>query len=345
MKISQKNIETFINKPSGEIFAILVHGRDKGLIHERAETLSKGVTKDSDNPFCLRELSASNVFKNPGLLVDEALSKTLGGARGVVRLQLGSENISEALGLLLSYPKLENIVIVEAGHLAASSNVRRLMEKSEKTAVIACYEDSFSDRKNLVATFEKEHNLKIDSDARDYLISNIGSDRLVSRSELSKLALFLGKKKNVKLPDVAKIIGDTSLHFSSDTACAAMNGNHKKLSFGLNRSNEEGIPPMSTLNATKEHVIRLLEAQIYLVGGESREQSIKLLRPPVHFNLAKQLANQLGFWQTPVLIKALSVLTKAEIQCKTTGLPEKAIVERALISITQIAKTLLSRQS
>jgi len=48
-----------------------------------------------------------------------------------------------------------------------------------------------------------------------------------------------------------------------------------------------------------------------------------------------QFVQQLEKWSGPKIDRALALLTDAEIKCKTTGLPVKAICGRALMSLSQ----------
>mgnify|MGYP002279672751 CR=1 FL=1 len=72
-------------------------------------------------------------------------------------------------------------------------------------------------------------------------------------------------------------------------------------------------------------------------AGRSADQAIKSLRPPVIFKQAERFRGQLRRWPPDRLAAALDLLTAAEMDCKTTGLPAEAICGRALMRIAQAA--------
>src|SRR5262249_60891904 len=53
-------------------------------------------------------------------------------------------------------------------------------------------------------------NLTISTDARDALISLLGADRLASRNEVRKLALYALGQKSIGLADVMAVVADAS---------------------------------------------------------------------------------------------------------------------------------------
>jgi len=75
-----------------------------------------------------------------------------------------------------------------------------------------------------------------------------------------------------------------------------------------------------------------------MADGMRAAQATKALRPPLMFKVADGFRFQLGLWSEAQLARAFEILTQAETDCKTTGLPAEAVTGRALLAIAQAAR-------
>ena len=73
-------------------------------------------------------------------------------------------------------------------------------------------------------------------------------------------------------------------------------------------------------------------------AGGSIDQAMKAARPPIFFKHQATIRGQLQLWRPGGLATALSLLTEAELACKTTGNPDVAICSRALLRIASAAR-------
>jgi len=71
--------------------------------------------------------------------------------------------------------------------------------------------------------------------------------------------------------------------------------------------------------------------------GAPASAAVDRARPPVHFSAKQRVIRQLGLWSPAHLGRALMVLTEAELQCKTTGMPDQAICRRACLTLANVA--------
>ena len=339
MKVLSRNLSAFLNKPPEHIVAVLIYGKDAGLVHERVLKIVRAVVEDPADPFKVSELGSSEISKDPSKLTDEFTAQCLVGGKRVVRIRLGNENISDSLRTLFEVPKQNALVVIEAGFLSASSPVRRFMEKDAKTAVIPCYQDNRGNLTGLISEVIKSRGLNISGAAKNYLLNHLGSDRMVSRSELEKLVLFVGSNSDVSIEDVVAVIGDSSALSIEELIYAATSGDKDTLNENLLRTATEGFSTIALLRATQRHLHRVLLASEAHAGGKAPNEAIKVVRPPVMFMFAQQFLAQLCMWTPSNIRTAIELLTNAEIECKSTGLPQSIIGERALLQLNQIVRT------
>ena len=338
MKISPKKLDSFIKNPPPDIVAFLVYGQDIGLIHETVLRIASSVLENLSDPFRVSELNGDEALKNPSKLIDEFTAQSLVGGKRIVRLQLTGQNISETLKYLFTLKNCDAILIIEAGNLKTTSPVRRLMEKEKGAVVVPCYQDNETELSNLISEVIQPHGLTISAAARNYLLNHLGSDRMVSRGELEKLVLYVGDKSEISLEDSENIVGDSSSLSIEKIVFSATSGNIRNVNTSFSIATIDGISPVALLRAAQIHMQRLLLTNAVCASGKTPREAIKMLRPPVLFFFEAEFLKQMSTWPPSDIHKALSLLTLAEIKCKTTGMPERYIGERAFMQLTQLAR-------
>ena len=338
MKLSAAKSKTFIQNPDPNIRAVLIFGADRGLVYESVRALGETVVDDLSDPFRVSEFSGTELKSDPARLIDEAASQSLTGGRRLLLIRLRGEDISDPLLSFLDDPVGDSLVILEAGELTPRSPVRKLVEKSDNAAAIACYSDNDRDLSGLINSVMNKSGKRVSHDGLTYLLSNLGSDRMVSRNELDKLILYLGDREEAALEDVVASIGDSGILSLDEIVYAATDGNKVSLEKNLSRALVEGTSPIDIIRTANRHFQRLQLACSHVKNGQSSTQAMKSLRPPVMFMFADRFKSQLDRWSDVKINRALSVLTQAEIDCKSTGLPDGAICSRALMSLSQAAR-------
>jgi DNA polymerase-3 subunit delta len=86
------------------------------------------------------------------------------------------------------------------------------------------------------------------------------------------------------------------------------------------------------------HFQRLLQARESAARGETIDNAMKRLRPPIHFSRATSFKNQAQRWSSDKLGEALDMLLEAEALTRTTAVPAEAVTGRALMNIAAMAK-------
>jgi DNA polymerase-3 subunit delta len=171
-----------------------------------------------------------------------------------------------------------------------------------------------------------------------YLVANLGGDRGLSRRELEKLALYVGQPGPVTLAQAEACVGDGAAHVVDDVVMAAGGGDFATLDLALERSFNSGQAPVSILRAAARHFQRLSLASDRVNNGSDVKQALQSLRPPVFWKVRDAFVSQLKAWSTPRLMQALEIITEAELLCKSTGIPDRAVCARALMRIAQAAR-------
>ena len=320
--------------------AILLYGPDEGLVRERGRALVRRKLGVENDPFCFLELSSKTLSEDPARILDEAVSISLTGEGRVVLVRQANETAVKAFDTVLDLERSEALFVVEAGDLGPRSGLRKAFEAAKNGAAIACYSDDAESVTALVSQAVKDAGLQIEREAVDDLVARLGSDRLVTRSEIEKLILFKGGGGGtITAKDVSDSVGDVGAVSTDEVVYATASGNAVQLDEALQRAFREGVTTITLVRAVGRHLQRLMLAASDYQKGMAPKEAMARLRPPVFFKQRNEFSSQLQRWTPATIGRALEIVTEAELDCKTTGVPEAAVLARALIRISAAART------
>jgi DNA polymerase-3 subunit delta len=203
-------VDAFVARPDRARPVVLVFGPDAGLVRERAEALIHGAVDDPRDPFALARLAGDELAAEPMRLVEEANTIPMFGGRRAVWVKAGSRNFVPAVEALVAAAPPECRVVIEAGDLKRNAPLRVLCERAPNAVALPCYADGDRDIQRLIDDEMREAGLAITPDARAALVPLLGGDRLASRSEVRKLALYARGQERVELDDVIAVVTDAS---------------------------------------------------------------------------------------------------------------------------------------
>ena len=336
MKLSGRQIAAFLrNPPPPELLAVVLYGPDEGLVRERARLLAGQVVEDIQDPFRVAGLTGPDLKADPARLADEAAAISFTGGTRLIRLRAAGDDCEKALETVLDGPAADALIVVEAGDLPPRSKLRRLAESHDRAAALPCYADDDDTVARLVEHAVRSAGARIEPDALAFAADHLGNDRITTRMEAEKLALYAGEGGTIALEDAVACIGDSAVLSLDDIAFATGAGNLAALSTALDRAAAETTAPVSILRAVGRHFQRLDAAQSLIAAGTDAQSVMTRLRPPVFFRRRDAFRSQLRRWPQGRILAALARLNRAEIDCKTTGLPDRAIAERALIDLAR----------
>ncbi len=348
MKIPPARADSFVRNPGEDIRAVLLYGPDAGLVRERADGLLRAMVDDPADPFRVTSLSAADLAGDPARLLDEAASLSLTGGRRVVLVSEAGDAASGPLGEVLDGAPGDAFIIVQSGPLPPRSALRKAFENADTGAAIACYAAEGGGLTDFIRGMLAAENLRPSGDALAFLADHLGSDRQLTRREIEKLVLFMGggpggdgagggELREIELADAVACVGDSAALTLDDAVYSAADGDYAGLDRVVDRLFLEGVAPVAILRATGRHFQRLHLVAARVAGGADAGQAMAGLRPPVFFKQKNRFRAQIGWWSGSALGRALALLTEAETQSKSTGMPDKAVCSRALMALANSA--------
>lgn len=338
MKLAPRQVEGFLRHPGPQVHAVLLYGPDAGLVRERADGLTRLICPDPADPFRIADLGAAALAADPARLADEAAQISLMGGRRVVRVREAGDALAKVFERFLADTPSDTLVIIEAGELFPRSALRRAFEEAPRAAAIGCYPDSARDLAALIRDSFAACHIAASRDALDFLVGHLGGDRLLTRAELEKLALYAGEGGKIGLDDARAVVADSAALSLDDAILAAAEGDAVALDRALGRVFQEGEAPVGAIRALLRHLQRLHLLAARVAGGVSPDEAIRAARPPIFFKEQDSWRRQLQRWGERRLRLALGRAAEAEFRMKQTGAPAETICRETLFAIAREAR-------
>ena len=336
------DIEAFLAKPDPAIRLALIHGSDDGLVRERAERLARTVVADPRDPFRIASLTGEQLAQDPARLADEAAAIAMGGGRKVVRVTdapkgLTSQRQSQILRGFVDAPMGDALVIVEAGELRKENAFLKAVEASKHAVAVRCYPDEDWALEKVIADTLAQYGLVADDAATAYLVDHLGGDRLLTRRELEKLALFAGargKNQPITLEDAAASVGDTAGLTYDDLCASVVGGDRVMADRCIMRLQAAGESSVAILRIVSKHFQRLHAFHAAVDAGRSPDDTAKAMR--MFGPRASSFMAAARYWRGGALVEAFRRLNEAEARVKSTGFPDWTVAARTLAALASM---------
>jgi DNA polymerase-3 subunit delta len=343
----RQDIDRFLANPGATIRAAVIHGRDLGVVRERAQALATIVAARPDDPFDVALLSEADIAAVEGRLEGELMAFSMMGGRRLVRLRItGDRPAADRLAADALAGHLEGrfnpdaFFLVEAGALGRESALRRAAEAGSACAAIACYEDEPGDLARFTREALAADRLALTPEALERFVSRLPRERGVARREIERLILFLGPGRNVtaSLADLDGFLGvepDASL---GEAAIDAFGGRFSAAHAGLRRAALEGESGVAAVRALGNHLARLRKIAVLQRSGAGPQAAVRAAG--IFWKSEREFMRQARAWSLDELGPVQAAVLAAERQCKLAGSPDTLLVERLAITIADRARRL-----
>jgi DNA polymerase-3 subunit delta len=333
-----KEIDAFLARPDPGRPVILLYGPDAGLVRERAEALLASAVDDPNDPFSLVRLDGDELSAEPSRLVDEALTIPLFGGRRAIRIRAGSRSFAPGIEALAETLLKDCRIVIEAGELRPESPLRKVCERVKNAAAIACYPDTERDLTKLIDDEIRKANLRITPDARAVLMTSLGGDRLASRNEVRKLALYAHGKGEITLDDVMAVVADASELKIDPIIDSAFAGNPAAVETEFAKAMVAGTYPGVIISAAQRQAAWLHKSALAIAEGTPSSAVLEGGFPRLHFSRKANVEIALRHFDAARLTLIIDQLATAALEMRKQTSLAAAIAQRALLSIAANAK-------
>jgi len=341
------DIERFLDQPPKGMRGAVIHGRDRGVVHERADRLAKASTERPDDPFNVALLTEADIDADGAKLADELCAQSLMGGRRLVRVKLTGERapVDRALAEAVKVHaeggyNPDAFFLIEAPALGRESALKKIADKAEGFAAIPCYEDEPGDVARMVRDGLAKDKVSLNAEALELFVARLPHERGVARQEIERLALYLGPNSNAvaTVEDLQPYLGvepDASLF---EAAQDAFGGKLGAAYAGLRRAAAEGEAGPAAVRAMGMHLATLRRILTLAKNGAGLQEAAKAAR--VFWRNEREVLRQARAWSLDHLDTLQPEILAADRACKTTGSPDGLIAERLALTIAGRARRL-----
>lgn len=333
MKLAPRDVASFLATPPVAIRVVLIFGPDRGLVVERRDRLLAAWLGTPHDPLAETVLSGDQLRADPAKLLDEAQAYALLGGRRVVRITDAGEEVVRSLRALLALPETEAPVLVEAGDLAAASGLRKLCEGDPRAVAIPCYRLEDKALARSIQDEARRLDLRLEPSALDFLTSQLGADTAITRSELDKLDLYMGERRDVRLEDAAACVGDSSALALDGLVHATATGDLGTALRLVERLLQARQAPVGVVRALQAHWQRLQRLRLLVEAGKPPAEVVETARPPIFFKARPSVRRALERHTAQGLRHGLHALVELERGLKTTGLPAADLLRHGVLDL------------
>lgn len=335
--VRSRDAERFVSNPPDGVFLFLVYGPDAGMVRERALTIVGKRVDDRRDPFQFVEMIGDSVAADPLALLDEANTTPLFGGRRAILVETSAKSVAPAITSLISAPPAACTVVLTAGALKKDAPLRKLVESAKQGAAIECQPDAEPDLQALIDRSLREAELVATPEARGLLLGALGEDRLMSRAELNKLALYMHGREHVETEDVEAIVAHASNVASDRVVTAAFGGD---VAASLDAYFAQGGDASTLLFGALRYAVALHRARLAIEGEGGRPDAgvSALMRAGFGFLHRALMEEQLKRWSSTRVGVLIEPLRAAQTRARANANIAQMEAERALWRVAKAAR-------
>ena len=241
------------------------------------------------------------------------------------------EDAVKQLESYLADPASFTVLIIEAGHLDQRMRLGKIL--AEKALVVQVGLGDNQDQRNAAAvalakSLAREQGIDFEKGAAEDLAESVAADLQRLKTEIEKLATYLGERKTIRREDVARmIISEKAATVWELADFLAARRTKPALEF-LQRLLRDGDEPLSILGALAWMYRKLVEASEV---SNTWQAARSLQMPPAKAELAVRNARQIS---KPRLLAGLRALQRADDRLKSGEKDSRAVMEFLITELT-----------
>ncbi len=332
MIVKNDTADAYVRRPPADLRLFLVHGAEGGLVHERAGKLTRTLAEAARAEIV--NLVGPAVVADPGLLLDEAYAISLFGDKRVLWLDTDGRDPLNALKPLLEKPPIDCSVVVEAGTLKKGAPLRDAFERSNAAACIECYPDDAKSLGALVDELARTEKLTVSKEAKEALVSLLGLDRMTSRGELAKLALYALGTGRIGLEDVEAVVADAAPSSLDALIDASLSKDLKGLEAAAARYFADGGDAEEAMRRTVQRVMLLKRVRAEMDQGRGFDAAAQALFVKLPFAAKAALGRQAQVWTSAALARRLPSIHAAAARVRRDPKMAVALATRLLWALS-----------
>lgn len=340
MNFKPSQLENTLKNIGTNIKCIVLFGTNEGAIADLQKKCAEAVCGSTQDAFNYVQLNMEDIAKDGGEVYAEFHAQSLMGGRRAIVVKNADNNLTPLLKNMLPETKSENVLILSSLSLNTRSSLITWAKDREEVIICGCYEDREDDLGAVAQNMLREKGLSADVATLQLLCSRLSSDRKLSQSEIDKLAVYMGDRQDITAEDVKAAVSDVAGANIEDLCYFVAEGSIQKACNMFERLLKEGQEPAILIRQIAYHYAKLLQCVAQIDNGQTIDEAISAIRPPLMFYRKNSFKRQLQIWNKERLLRILHALYEAERDCKTTNLPAEQCAAYFILRLADTARRL-----
>lgn len=339
MILKGAEIARYLARPDPSRPALLIYGQDAMRVAlKRVEAVKSLVGDKADEEMRLTRMAGGGLKKDPAQLLDAIKEVGFFPGPRVVLVEDTPDNAAEAIGVALAdWRQGDAVIVVTAAALAKSSALRKLFEGHRDAVTAPIYDDPPGEDE--ITRWLADAGLReVPRDAmREMLVLARALDPGDLRQTIEKIGLYkYGDATGLTVAEIALMAPATIEADMDDLIHAAAEGREAEFAALMRRIEGQGVAPVTLCIAALRHFRALHLAAADPAGPGN---ALARARPPIFGPRRDRMARQAQGWGVAPLEDAVRLLLDTDLALRTsTRAPHLALVERALIRLTMMAR-------
>lgn len=339
MKITTRDIPSFLASPPPALRCALFYGPDEGMVREHAQSLQKKIVGEGADPHSFTELSGAQIHDDPALLTDALTSLSLLGDTSLVILRAPATSTAKILAQAYDPPPADaHFLIILAEDLASSSALRKWAEASDFCAAVVCYADEGPALQALLRNALQEKNIRATPEVIGYLASQLGGNRKVTRQEIEKIDLYLGDERELSLQVATQLVGANKELSFQDISNALAAADASALLSSLHKHFQDGEAPVAIARTALRYFQKLQNIAAAVEAGGSLDSAVAASR--TFYKQLPHTKRHAAMWNSPAVAAALKDLQALELSLKQSPANDQHVCEEQMLAIALKAQGL-----
>ena len=255
-------------------------GDDFGQIFYTTHKLTNKYFLDEEKN--IEKIEFSDLQKEPSLLANKLQSQQLFSLKKAIIIQNVGDIIKNDILEILKSNTSSYLIIFQAEKLKKTSKTYKCFESIKNYCFINCYKLDLNGTQIFIEDFFKKKNINFNSEMTFMIANSLPDNILLIKNELEKLVTFLGKRKDLSIEIIEKIISGVKDLSYINLLHSVIFKNNKNLITQLNKF--EGMNLFNSIRIIQNYLSKVL-----LVKNKERLENHNLrnlidnLRPPIFF--------------------------------------------------------------
>ncbi len=320
-------------KADGVPEVVLLYGPEQALAARHAELLRRAVVAEDEE-----EMDAESFYGGDldlGRFLSACNAFPFFARRRAVLLKEAEQLSAVAKEAVLSYinaPAKTALLVILAGPLDAKQSLRKKCELHKQAWAIPHFALEGRELLAWIRTQLHEVGFAADQDAVTLLGERLAGDTRNAASEIEKLTLFLGQRRQVTLDDVLESVGESSVQSGFALADAVFAGQVESALTILDQLLAGGEEPLLLLGLLAQRVRRFIQGRHLLDNGASLDEVATKLQ--VFWKEKGAFFAQVRQIPPRRVASGLMRCPEADQELKTGGVPA-LVMERLVMGLAQ----------